>query len=385
MRDGFQVLGGAGEVSQTEWDALLDPAATPFVRWDWIEALERSRCVSERTGWAPRHLALFQGGRLIAAAPAYLKDGSDGDFSRDWDWAGAAARAGLPYYPKLCVTVPFTPCTGRRVLVAPGEDRASAVRAIVEGARRFARKEGIPSLQVLFPLEEDARELGEAGLSLRMGFQFHWRNDGYRTPEDFLARFRSKDRNAIKRERRAPAEQGIAIRTVRGEELSRAPREWARAAYELHSSTVQKLMWGRGWLNRAFYDLIFGRMPEAIEVVEARKGGRLVAGAFNVTSGKRLYGRYWGCFEEHPFLHFNVCLYHSIDECIRRGVEAFEGGAGGDHKLSRGFLPSETWSAHAFLDARLDRAMRDALAAETGERRRALQRWTVESPIFKPA
>src|SRR5207302_6867807 len=238
---------------------------------------------------------------------------------------------------------------------------------------------------VLFPLEEDARELGEAGLSLRMGFQFHWRNDGYRTPEDFLARFRSKDRNAIKRERRAPAEQGIAIRTVRGEELSRAPREWARAAYELHSSTVQKLMWGRGWLNRAFYDLIFGRMPEAIEVVEARKGGRLVAGAFNVTSGKRLYGRYWGCFEEHPFLHFNVCLYHSIDECIRRGVEAFEGGAGGDHKLSRGFLPSETWSAHAFLDARLDREMRDALAAETGERRRALQRWTVESPIFKPA
>jgi predicted N-acyltransferase len=385
VRDGTQVLGGLAEVRRDEWDALLDPAATPFVRWDWIEAMERSRCASDRSGWSPRHLALFARGRLIAAAPAWVKDDSDGDFARDWDWAGAAARAGLPYYPKLCMTVPFTPCSGRRVLVAPGEDRAQAVRRIADAARALCRREGIPSLQVLFPLEGEARELAEAGLSLRMGFQFHWRNEGYRTPEDFLARFRSKDRNAIKRERRAPAEQGIAIRTVRGDELSKSPREWAKAVHELHSSTVRKLMWGRGWLNRAFYDLVFERMPEALEVVEARRGGKLVAGAFNVAGGNRLYGRYWGAFEEHPFLHFNVCLYHSIDECIRRGVAAFEGGAGGDHKLSRGFLPSSTWSAHAFLDARLDDAMRRALAAETDDRRRALRRWSEQSPILKPA
>src|SRR5437870_2640269 len=230
-----------------------------------------------------------------------------------------------------------------------------------------------------------SRSSGEAGLSLRMGFQFHWRNEGYRTPEDFLARFRSKDRNAIKRERRAPQEQGIAIRTVRGDELSKAPREWAKAVHELHSSTVRKLMWGRGWLNRAFYDLVFERMPDALEVVEARRDGKRIAGAFNVAGGNRLYGRYWGSFEDHPFLHFNVCLYHSIDECIRRGVAAFEGGAGGDHKLSRGFLPSETWSAHAFLDARLDDAMRRALAAETEERKGALRRWCDQSPILKPA
>ncbi len=347
--------------------------------------MERSRSASDRSGWSPRHLALYSGGRLIAAAPAWIKDDSDGDFARDWDWAAAAARAGLPYYPKLCVTVPFTPCTGRRVLVAPGEDRAEAVRRIVAGARDYCGREGIPTLQILFPHGSEARELAEAGLSLRLGFQFHWRNDAYRTPEDFLARFRSKDRTAIKRERRAPAEQGIAIRTVRGDELARSPREWAKAVHELHASTVRKLMWGRSWLNRAFYDLVFERMPEALEVVEARRDGRLVAGAFNVAGGKRLYGRYWGCLEEHPFLHFNVCLYHSIDECIRRGVEAFEGGAGGDHKLSRGFLPSETWSAHAFLDARLDAAMRKALNAETEERRRSLQRWSAGSPILKPA
>ena len=385
VKEGFHVLDGLAGVQREDWDALLDPAATPFVRWDWIESMERSRCAAERAGWSPRHLALFRRGRLVAAAPAWLKDDSDGDFARDWDWAGAAARAGLPYYPKLCITVPFTPCTGRRVLVAPGEDREGAVRRIVDGARALCRREGIPSLQILFPLDGEARELGEAGLSLRMGFQFHWRNEGYRTSVEFLARFRSKDRNAIKRERRAPSEQGISIRTVRGDELSKAPREWAKAAHELHSSTVRKLMWGRGWLNRAFYDLVFERMPDALEVVEARRDGRLVAGAFNVAGGNRLYGRYWGSFEDHPFLHFNVCLYHSIDECIRRGVHAFEGGAGGEHKLSRGFLPSATWSAHAFLDARLDDAMRRALAAETEERQDSLRRWSAESPILKPA
>ena len=190
--------------------------------------------------------------------------------------------------------------------------------------------------------------------------------------DDFLSRFRSKDRNAIKRERRAPAEQGIALRTVRGDELSRAPRDWAKAVHELHSTTVHKLMWGRAWLNRAFYDLVFERMPDALEVVEARREGQLVAGAFNVTGGNRLYGRYWGCFEEHPFLHFNVCFYHSIDECIRRGVEAFEGGAGG----ARARIPE---SEGAIL------ARRRQLVAETDERRRSLRRWHAESPIFKPA
>jgi uncharacterized protein len=385
VKDGLQVVEGLAAIAREDWDALLDPAATPFVRWDWIEAMERSRCASPRSGWSARHLALFRAGRLIAAAPAWVKDDSDGDFARDWDWASAAERAGLAYYPKLCITVPFTPCAGRRILVAPGEDRAQAVRRIVEGARSLCRKEGIPSLQVLFPLAEEARELAEAGLAPRMGFQFHWRNEGYRTPEDFLARFRSKDRNAMKRERRAPQEQAIAIRTVRGDELSKSPREWAKAVHELHSSTVRKLMWGRGWLNRAFYDLVFERMPGALEVVEARRDGRLVAGAFNVAGGNRLYGRYWGTFEEHPFLHFNVCLYHSIDECIRRGVAAFEGGAGGDHKLARGFLPSETWSAHASLDGRLDDALRRALFAETEERQRSLRRWSAQSPILKPA
>ncbi|MFL5379355.1 MAG: GNAT family N-acetyltransferase [Myxococcales bacterium] len=381
----LKVLDSIASIPREAWDALLDEEATPFVRWDFLEALETTRCATARSGWVPRHLAMYRDGQLVAAAPAYARGGSDGDFSRDWGWASAASRAGLAFYPKLCITVPFTPCTGRRILVARGEDRERSVRAIVGLARDLCRKERLGSLQVLFPLAAEAEELERAGLVMRVDHQFHWRNEGYRTFDEFLARFRSKDRNAIKREMRAPAEQGIEIRTVRGDEVKRRGAELAREAYALHRSTIDKLMWGRGWLNQAFYERVFSRMPEHVEVVEARKDGKVVAGAFNVASRDRLFGRYWGAFEEHPFLHFNVCLYHSIRDCIERGLRAFEGGAGGEHKLSRGFLPAETFSGHAFTDPRLDRAMREALQAETDERRSALARWLSESPILKPA
>jgi predicted N-acyltransferase len=380
----LQVLDSIASVPREAWDALLDEAATPFVRWDFLEALEATKCASPRSGWVPRHLAAYRDGQLVAAAPAYVRTGSDGDFARDWGWASAASRAGLAYYPKLAVTVPFTPCSGRRILVARGEDRERSVAAIAGLARDLCRREHLGSLQVLFPLAEEADELERAGLALRIDHQFHWQNDGYRTFDEFLARFRSKDRNAIKREMRAPAEQGIEIRTVRGEELRARSAEVAREAYALHRSTIDKLMWGRGWLNQAFYERIFSRLHEHVEMVEARKDKRLVAGAFNVVSTDRLFGRYWGAFEEHPFLHFNVCLYHSVQDCIARGLRAFEGGAGGEHKLSRGFLPAETFSAHAFSDPRLDRAMREALSAELDERRSALARWLAESPILKP-
>jgi len=170
---------------------------------------------------------------------------------------------------------------------------------------------------------------------------------------------------------------------VRGEELQRDPAGWAKKAHALHRSTVDKLMWGRRWLNEKFYLSAFAEMPDAVEVVGAFRGDRLIAGAFNVASPARLYGRYWGCFEEHPFLHFNVCYYHSIADCIARGLQIFEGGAGGEHKLARGFLPALTWSAHGFTDARLDRAVRDHLARETPARAASIERSLRDSPIFK--
>ena len=383
-RDGVVVCGAIADIPAAAWNSLLTDKSTPFLRHQWLSALEASGCAGDRTGWSPRHLALYQQGRLLAAAPAYLRNDSDGDFSRDWDWASAFGRRG-GYYPKLSLTVPFTPAGGERVLVAPGEDRRRRTAEIVQAAQALCREEGASSLQVLFPDEASARELEAAGLALRVSHQFHWRNEGYGTVEEFLSRFNSKRRHMLKRERAAPATQGIEIRTVRGDEIASDPRRWGKTAHALHRSTVDKLMWGRRWLDEDFYQRIFREMPEDLEVVVAERGGKVVAGAFNVVSKTRLFGRYWGCFEEHPFLHFNVCLYHSIDECIRRGIQVFEGGAGGEHKLPRGFLPALTWSAHWFADARADRAIRDALRTETPEREAAILRFLRQSPIFKQA
>ncbi len=375
------VHGAISEIPAAEWDALLahEPArASPFLRHAFLAAVEESGSASPRTGWRPRHLAVRRGGRLVAAAPAYERASSDGDFSRDWEWAAASRHAGLAWYPKLSLTVPFTPATGRRVLVAAGEDRRAAVEAVVGAARRLARDEGIAGVQVLFPDGDEARELEASGLALRVDFQYHWRNEGYRTMDEFLARFPSKRRNAIRRERAAPATQGIAIRTVRGDELGRDPAAWARDVHRLHRASTDRMAWGMRWVNLGFYERVLRGMPDAVEVVEARREGKLVAMAFNVASSEALYGRYWGNVEDHPFLHFNVALYHSIEECIRRGVSRFEGGAGGEHKLARGFEPAETWSAHLLLDRRLDAAVRRHVEAERAERLEAVGRWREE-------
>ncbi|HEX9049251.1 MAG TPA: GNAT family N-acetyltransferase [Anaeromyxobacter sp.] len=379
----LSIHGAISELGADEWDALVahEPdAASPFVRHAFLSALEESGSASRRAGWSPRHVAVRRGGALVAAAPAWVRTGSDGDFSRDWDIAAAAERAGIGYYPKLLVGVPFSPVTGRRVLAAAGEDRDALAAAVVERALALVRDEGLGALEVIFARAEEARRLEALGLAVRLDFQYHWRNEGYRTPDDFLARFPSKRRNAIRRERAAPARQGIAIRTVRGEELSRDPAGWARDVFALHRASTEKMAWGMRWVNRRFYERVFASMPDAVEVVEARREGRLVGMAFNLASRERLYGRYWGAIEEHPFLHFNVALYHSIDECIRRGVQVFEGGAGGEHKIARGFEPAETFTAFRLADRRLDAAVRRHLAEERGLREEAMRRWREEHP-----
>ncbi len=371
------------EISPEEWDALgahEREAASPFVRHAFLAAFEASGSASPRSGWSPRHLALRRGGALVAAAPAWRRTDSDGDFSRDYDIAAAAERAGSPYYPKLVLGVPFTPATGRRVLVAPGEHRPALAEALLAGARRLVREEGMGGLQVLFPPADEARLLEALGLALRVDFQYHWRNQGYRTMDEFLARFPSKRRNAIRRERAAPERQGIAIRTVRGDELAHDPARRAAQCFALHRASTDRMVWGMRWVNRRFYELVLERMPDAVEVVEARREGNLVAMAFNLASATRLYGRYWGAIEDHPFLHFNVALYHSIEECIQRGVHVFEGGAGGDHKVARGFEPAETYTAHLLADGRLDAAVRRHLAVERERRAGAVQRWREEHP-----
>jgi predicted N-acyltransferase len=372
------VHGAIADVPAEAWDALLAherDVASPFLRHAFLRAAEASGSASRRTGWSPRHAVLRRGSTVVAAAPAWVRTSSDGDFSRDYDLAAAAEQAGLRYYPKLLAGVPFTPATGRRFLVAQGEDRQGAMERLVAGLREVVDEEGLGGLHVAFPAADEAPLLDRLGLAVRVDFQYHWRNDGYRTMDDFLARFPSKRRNAIKRERASPAQQGIAIRTVRGEELARDPEGWARDCYALHEASTDRMVWGMRFVNRRFYERILAGMPDAVEVVEARREGRLVAMAFNLASPARLYGRYWGAVEQHPFLHFNVALYHSIEECIRRGTQVFEGGAGGEHKLARGFEPAETFTAHLLADPRLDAAVRRHLDLERARREGAVRRW----------
>ncbi|HZF52906.1 MAG TPA: GNAT family N-acetyltransferase [Polyangiaceae bacterium] len=351
------------EIPEAAWSALDGVAEAPFLSWTFLDALEETGCVGGRTGWVPYHMTFWDSGKLVAAAPAYLKDNSEGEFVFDHGWASAAHRIRLRYYPKLIVAVPFTPATAPRLLVASPADRTRLIPALAEALRTVVDKGELSSAHVLFPTEGEAEDLAaaSAGFAHRLGIQFHWHNEGFATFDDFLAKFSSKRRNQIKRERREMQSQGIELTTARGDELT---PEVVDAMYEFYVATVDKFYWGRRYLNRAFFESITSRLRGSIEVVLAREGKKILAGAFNIAGPKALFGRYWGAREERPFLHFNVCYYHSIEQCILRGLERFEAGAGGSHKMARGFEPSLTHSAHFIADKRLDGAVRDFLDRE---------------------
>ncbi|APR75182.1 Hypothetical protein A7982_00528 [Minicystis rosea] len=361
------------DIPEAAWDALDGVRGVPFLSHVWLSTLETTGCVGGDTGWLPHHLGFWEGDRLVAAAPAYLKENSEGEFVFDWAWASAAERARIRYYPKLVVAVPFTPATASRLLVADPESRPHLLPVMAHVLREVVKETGISSAHVLFPPETEARALGEAGMAQRFGVQFHWRNAGYQTFEDFLSRFSSKRRNQIRRERREMDKQGIDIRTERG----RIAPEIIDVMFDLYLSTVEKFTWGRQYLNRAFFEEICDKLAGKIEIVLAREGTRILGGAFNIAGDTTLYGRYWGALEERPFMHFNVCFYHSIDECITRGLQRFEPGAGGEHKLVRGFEPSITHSAHHLAHPGLDRAVREFLDRE----RAAIEEGTAQKDV----
>ncbi|SEU30607.1 GNAT family N-acetyltransferase [Stigmatella erecta] len=379
-----QVLDSITDVPAAQWDALAGADAPPFIRHAWLAAMEESGSAQEETGWAPHHLTLWRGPTLVAASPAYFKFHSMGEYIYDFAWAQVAQRLGVAYYPKLLLGAPLSPATAPRFLIAPGENVSDARHAILEAAIESAREEGCSSVHVLYPTEEEADFLERAGMARRLTLQFHWKNPGYQSYEDYLSRFTSKRRNQFKRERGAAAGQGITLRTVPGSELG---PEHARRAHGFYAATCERHAWGQVQLTPDFFARVFRAMPEAMEMVEAVRGGKVVAGAFNAVTKERLYGRYWGCFEEHPFLHFNVCLYHSVEESIRAGRKVFEPGAGGEHKVARGFEPTAVHSAHLLFDPRLDRTIRDALrrerahlalAVEEAERLAGLKPWPLE-------
>jgi len=368
------------DVGEQTWNEL-SVGAPPFMSYHWLDALEVTGCVRPERGWLPMHLALEQDGRVLALAPAYLKGNSEGEFVFDYAWANfAEGRLGIEYYPKIVVAVPFTPANGPRFLIRADADRSRVSRAFAEGLAALGTKLGASSAHVLFPTAAEAEALEAAGLAHRTGVQFHWKNRGFGCFEDYLAAFDAKRRHQIRRERRELERQGITLESVSGKDLS-APL--VDLVFELYLATVNKFVWGRQYLTREFFHEVCSRMGEQILVVLARERGvgEPIAAAFNLLGDRALYGRYWGSRVERPFLHFGVCYYRGIEDSIERGLEWFEPGAGGEHKLPRGFEPTLTHSLHWLADRRLDGAVRDFLSHEVAAIEQHVKEGRLGSPF----
>jgi hypothetical protein len=354
-----RVLGAIREVPAAEWNALVADES-PFLEWDFLAALEDASTVTSGTGWLPQHLTLFDGARLVGACPTYLKAHSMGEFVFDHTWAQAAHRAGIEYYPKLLVAVPFTPVTGARFLARP-DDAALVRKTLGAVLERLCEKHEFSSAHVNFCRPPEVAALAERGWLQRTGYQYQWRNDGFATFDDYLASLRSKRRNQVRRERRELEAQGVVITSYLGADV---PADVAPLAYRLYRATIDDNPWGHRYLTPRFFQLAVERFRDRLCLILARQNGEVVAGTVNVQKGDALYGRYWGALRDLRYLHFNVCYYAAIEHCIRHKLARFEPGAGGEFKHLRGFDATETVSMHWIREKRFRAAVADYLGRE---------------------
>jgi predicted N-acyltransferase len=393
----ISIMNGIGGISAAEWDSCAHPTAdspgngkaiadsaravcepaglslpdapkkdqeieyNPFISHDFLWSLEASKSVGGRTGWLPQHVvARTPDGALVAAAPCYLKSHSRGEYVFDAGWAEAYERAGGSYYPKLQIAVPFTPATGRRILVRDAALADAVGRAVGRGLIELCGRLDASGVHVTFATEAECRRLGELGYLQRMDQQFHWENAGFSSFDDFLAALTARKRKTIRRERQDALANGITVHWLTGNELTEAVWD---AFFEFYMETGSR-KWGRPYLTRAFYSLIGEKMRDRVVLVMAKRGGRFIAGAINFIGSRTLFGRHWGAIEHHPFLHFELCYYQAIDFAIARKLPRVEAGAQGEHKISRGYLPTTTYSAHYIADPGLRHAIDDYLVRE---------------------
>jgi predicted N-acyltransferase len=371
----LRILPAIADVPAQAWDACANPVQAacethesnarsvsynPFISHDFLVALEASGSAVARAGWQPQHLvAEGADGTIVGAVPCYLKSHSRGEYVFDAGWAEGYERAGGSYYPKLQVAVPFTPATGRRLLVAPGPDADAIRRGLAAGLVELAELREASSVHVTFAPQDEWTLLGERGFLQRTDQQFHWENAGYATFDDFLGALAARKRKAIKRERRDALANGIEIQCLTGKDLTEAAWD---AFFAFYMETGSR-KWGRPYLTRQFYSLVGATMADRILLVMAKRAGRYIAGAINFIGGDTLFGRHWGAVEHHPFLHFELCYYQAIDYAIAHGLRV-EAGAQGEHKLARGYMPVTTYSAHHIADPALRRAIADYLKRE---------------------
>ena len=353
------------DIGREAWDSCLAPAeyrSNPFVSYDFLDCLEQSGCAVERAGWGPQHLLVEdKAGQAAAVMPLYLKSHSQGEYIFDHGWADAYERAGGRYYPKLVSAAPFSPVTGPRLISRVGDEGRGM---LVEGALSLCRKFGVSTVGINFPTRAEWDFMGARGLLLRQNQQYHWHNPGYDTFEDFLASLSSNRRKTIRRERR-DAVKGLEIVRLTGADLT----EDAWDAFFAFYMDTGSRKWGSPYLNRPFFSMLGERMADKVLLIMARRDGRWIAGALNLLGDDCVYGRNWGCVEDVPFLHFELCYYQAIDHAIAAKLARVEAGAQGQHKIARGYLPTAVYSAHYIAD----RALRTPVARFLEEERRAVQ------------
>jgi len=341
--------------------SVQDLPYNPFISYDFLAALETSKSVGAHTGWNVQHLLLRNAeGTLLAAAPCYVKTHSRGEYVFDHGWAEAYAHAGGHYYPKLQVAVPFTPATGRRLLLRPNARADDIRKALIGGLIELCRIDSASGVHITFATEPEYRFLGELGFLQRTDQQFHFENQGYTSFDDFLGALAARKRKTIRRERHDALQNGISVHWLTGRDLTEDMWDHFFAFYMETGSRK----WGRPYLTRAFFSLVGETMRERILLVMARRAGRWIAGAINFIGSDTLFGRHWGAVEHHPFLHFELCYYQAIDYAITHKLPRVEAGAQGEHKIARGYMPTMTYSAHYIADPALRRGIADYLKRE---------------------
>ena len=351
------------EISKNEWNSLLNDINYPFLKHDFLQLLENTNCVGAKTGWIPLHITVSKDNSLLAAMPLYLKSHSQGEFVFDHSWANAFYQHGLDYYPKLVSSIPHTPASGPRFLIKEGENKKELFEMIKEGVKNIAAKNNISSWHILFPMEEEVDFYDDSNLSIRKNAQFIWFNKNFESFEDYISSFRARHRKNVKKERDKIKKQDLILETFSGENLS---YDLLNKFYKFYLSTNIKRSGFAGYLTKQFFLNLPPTLFKNLVIVFPKKKStdEMVGGSLFFRDNKNLYGRYWGCIEEFDCLHFECCYYQGIDYCIKNKLQKFDPGVQGEHKIKRGFSPTETYSAHWIADERFREAIEDFVNKE---------------------
>ena len=363
------------QVDAEDWNRLAGETY-PFMRHEFLSALEQSGSVCKPTGWLPAHLLVMNDDQLVAVMPLYLKSHSWGEYVFDQQWAEAYQQQGLDYYPKWLTAIPLTPCQGSRIVMQSAVDPLEVMRTLFNYIKQLSEQQGISSWHCLFPELQQAEQLQSLGLNIREGVQFHWFNQGYRDFNDFLSTLNANKRKMLKRERRRVSEQGVRLLRIAGKDVS--DRQW-QVFFQFYTMTYLKRQ-SQPYLNLAFFQQIAATMGEQLLLVLAVKDDQTIAAALSFVGGDTLYGRYWGCDEDYDSLHFEACYYQGLDYCIEHGLKRFDSGAQGEHKIARGFEPVTTYSAHWIKDARFATAIAHFLVRE----QQAVQHYKQDAASYLP-